>query len=214
MRLNSEPPAEATYFDPSMLVCSPCQSGAVNRCKTVVRQREGGGQGNDGEGKFDWLYDSQRTVAAAAASKVSDCCTTELDPNSGLYKTTCDTAQGCGWVAGPFLTENVSCKFATTGATYASFDECQADNVAPAPVADPQNGKWFPPCGPGQVTNCYYPNLDACLPANFGKQKIAAPAPAPAQHECSAYVCDAAYASIDAEGRMSFPGSSCRCVTK
>jgi hypothetical protein len=228
IRLNPQPPSGANYFDPSMLMCAPCQSGAVNYCQSVTQPSQVGGD-------VDWLFESPKGPMGAAqapvAAGVSDCCTTELDPLSGLYKTTCDTQQGCGWVAGPFLTEEMSCKFTTSGATYSTFDECLADNPPTGSGVGTQID-WFPPCGMEQVQNCYYPNVDACLPAVFGKAKqMAAEAAArqaaahqaaahqaaahqAAAHQaaaCSMYVCDGTY-TMDAAGRRSFPSSSCRCL--
>lgn len=212
VRLNPEPPSGAAYFDPSMLVCAPCQSGAVNYCQTVAPPSTGVA-GEDG--KFDWLFASARGPVAATpavSSGVSDCCTTELDPSSGVYKTTCDTAQGCGWVAGPFLTESTSCKFTTEDATYASFEECVAEHPDGGGGTGVDRIDWFAPCAADQVNNCYYPNIDTCLPSIFKQQRVAArPGPPPAP--CSAYVCDGTF-TVDAAGRRSFPSSACRCVSK
>jgi hypothetical protein len=208
VRLNPQPPSSATYFDPTMLTCSPCQSGPVNYCQTV--------QGGETEPGFDWLFESVRGTSAAAATfpveahKVSECCTTELDPVSGVYKTSCDVGAGCGWVAGPFLTEDMSCKFTTEGATYPTFEECRTAHPPPPSVGTGSNLDWFSPCGLDEVKNCYYPNMDTCLPAVFGKQRaVAAAAAAPS---CPMYVCDGS-SSLDIGGRRSFPSSACSCIS-
>ena len=185
----------------------------MNYCQTVGQEVTGE------DGKFDWLFESARgppgMAAAPVAASVSDCCTTELDPASGLYKTTCDTSQGCGWVAGPFLSEEMSCRFTTSGATYPAYDECRAAHPSAGGEVQGTQIDWFPPCGTDQVQNCYYPNVDTCLPAVFGRTKsrpAAVPQRRPPSAPCAAYVCDGAN-TIDVSGRRSFPSSSCRCVT-
>ena len=190
VRLNTQPPAGATYFDPSMLVCAPCQSGSSNFCRTAPPSTGGD------DGKFDWVMESARNPVMAAA--VSECCATTLDAATGAYNTTCDLEQGCGWM------DSAGCKFTTSGATHATFAACQSA-VGGGGAGGPTQGDWFPQCGAGETANCYYPNVDACLPAVFGKQRAAA--------ACAAYVCDGAH-TIDAAGRRSFPSSACRCVTK
>lgn len=211
VRMNPQPPAGATYFDPNMMVCAPCSNGSVNHCQTVPRADD-----NGTDGKFDWLFESARRVASVsnanrripvAAATVADCCTTTLDAASGMYKTNCDTSQGCGWVAGPYLTEEMSCKFTTDGATYASFDECRAANPGSGGGGIADQMDWFAPCGDDQITNCYYPSIDACMPAVFGKQRAVQPT------TCSSYVCNGAV-SYEKDGRIAFPSSSCRCVDK
>jgi len=207
VRVNTEPPSGATYFDSSMLVCAPCQSGSVNYCRTPA------GGATDEEGKFDWVLESMRGQSSVAAG-VSDCCTTELDPVSGLYRTTCDPEKGCGWVAGPFLTDKMSCKFTTDGAQYPSLKTCQASLSGGAGAGG--EGAWFPPCGADEVSNCYYPDVNSCMPAVFGNQRrggmLTRPGPPPPS--CMTYVCDAGTYTVDANGQRSFPMSSCRCVAR
>jgi len=205
IRLNQQPPSGATYFDPSMLLCSPCESGAVNYCQTAEQAPD------SGEGKFEWLFESARGGGgAAAAAKVSECCMTELDPQSGMYKTTCNVEDGCGWVAGPFLGDEPSCRFTTDDAAYATFESCRSAN--PSSLTPGGGLDWFPPCEADQVKNCYYPNVDTCLPAVFGKQKAAAmKAAASSPDACPMYVCDGS-SSLDIGGRRSFPSSACHCV--
>lgn len=215
VRMNTAPPAGATYFDTATLTCSPCESGAVNYCRTNAEVP-------DNENNYEWIFQSTRGMAQAVpvAAGVSDCCTTVGDAMTGMYKTTCDTEKGCGWVAGPYLTDDAMCKFTTQGATYASLEECQAAN-ATSVTEGAEGGDWFPPCNSEMVTDCYYPNVDACMPAVFGQQRRQAVAAAaarmaltgpPAPKTCTAYVCDGAQ-KLDAAGRRSFPTSACRCVS-
>ena len=178
VRLNTQPPAGATYFDPTMLTCSPCQSGSTNYCQSVQSA------GTTDDKRFDWLFASPRGpggVAAApvAAAAVGDCCTTALNSATGQHQTTCDTEKGCGWVAGPFITDQMSCKFTTQGATYETVQACEAAHPPAGTGPTGTHVDWFAPCGPDNTSNCYYPNVDACMPAVFGKQrKMAAAAKA------------------------------------
>jgi hypothetical protein len=207
MRLNTQPPSGATYYDPWTLTCSPCQSGAVNYCQTVVPPE------STGEGDFDWILEAQRRqrpggMAVPMSAPISECCTASVNPITGAEITTCDVEQGCGWVAGPYLSDEMSCRFTTEGATYATHEQCVAENPGSGPVGPAgTHVDWFPPCGPDQISDCYYPNVDACLPAVFGRPK-----PRPQnQGQCNTYVCDASQ-MIDSAGRISFPSSACKCV--
>lgn len=199
------PPEGATYFDMSTMTCSPCQSGSVNNCRTNP-------EGQVDENPYEWIFASTRSVPVAAG--VSDCCTTVADPTSGMYNTTCDTTKGCGWVAGPYLTDEITCKFTTEDAKYASFEECQTANPAPTTTTDP-GGDWFPPCSDEVVTDCYFPDVDACMPAVFGQQRRQALAAAAARMEltptCTTYVCNAP-STLDSTGRLSFAADACHCV--
>lgn len=189
MRLNPQPPSGATYYDPWTLMCSPCQSGAMNHCQTVTPAAE--------DGEFDWILRAQRMPAAA----ISECCITDTNPDTGAQRTTCDVEQGCGWEAGQFLSDEMSCRFTTEGATYPTHQACRSANPG-AVGADPgTHVDWFAQCAPGESGECYYQDVDACMPAVFGKQKSA----------CSSYVCDGAQV-IDSAGRVSFPRGSCKCV--
>lgn len=190
VRLNPQPPSGATYYDPWTLMCSPCQSGAVNYCQTVVPQK-------NGEGGFDWVM--RRPVPMSAP--ISECCTTETNSTTGAQITTCDLEQGCGWSAGPYLSDEMSCRFTTEGATYPTHEACLADNPGAPVGVSGTHVDWFPECAAGESKECYYKNVDACLPAVFGKKKSV----------CSSYVCDGAQV-IDSAGRISFPSGSCRCV--
>jgi hypothetical protein len=197
VRLNPQPPSGATYYDPWTLMCSPCQSGSVNYCQTVAPPAT-----EDGE--FDWILQSQRMPVPMSAP-ISECCTTETHPDTGAQITTCDVEQGCGWTAGQFLSDEMSCRFTTEGATYATHEECLSQNPG-APVGTAgTHVDWFPPCAPGESDGCYYQNVDACLPAVFGKHKSAARA------GCPRYVCDGAQV-IDSAGRVSFPRGACKCA--
>ena len=134
---------------------------------------------------------------------------TYIDPDTGAEITTCDVEQGCGWVAGPYLSDEMSCRFTTEGATYATHEQCVSENPGSGPVGPAgTHVDWFPPCGPDQISDCYYPNVDACLPAVFGRPK---PKPQAKQGQCSTYVCDASQ-MIDSAGRISFPSGACKCV--
>lgn len=207
MRLNTQPPAGATYYDPWTLSCSPCQSGSVNYCQTVVPPAPTEG------GDFDWILEAQRQgkprMAVPMSAPISECCETSVNPVTGAEITTCDVEQGCGWVAGPYLSEEQSCKFTTEGAAYATHEQCVAENPGSGPVGPAgTHVDWFPQCGPDEISNCYYSNVDACLPAVFGRQRQQ-------QHanngQCSSYVCDASQ-MIDSAGRVSFPSDACRCL--
>lgn len=184
---NTQPPAGATYFDQWTLMCSPCQSGSVNQCQTRAAPTGGG--------DFDWLL---RTTQMAP---VKECCTTATDA-MGRLTTTCDMEQGCGWTAGPFLTDEMSCRFTTNGATYPTLETCVAEN--PGPVVTGDHKAWFPPCTDGNITDCYFPSTDACLPGVFGKMR-AAQKPT----TCQRYVCEGAM--VESGGNMSFPAGACRC---
>jgi len=193
VRLNpdeQQPPAGATYFDQWTLMCSPCQSGAVNQCQS--RESPPGG------GDFDWLL---RTTQMAP---VKECCATAKD-ESGRLVTTCDMEQGCGWMAGPLLAKDeMSCRFTTNGATYPTLESCVgAEN--PGRVVTGEHKAWFPPCDGGNITDCYYPSMDACLPSVFGKMRAIQPPAA-----CQNYVCQGEMVELD--GRMTFPAGACKCA--
>ena len=214
VRLNPQPPSDAAYFDPGMLVCSPCQSGAVNYCQTVTPPTTTIPE----EGAFEWLFESSRGPVAAntTANNISACCSTEMDAGSGVYTTTCDTAQGCGWVSGQFLTDDMSCRFTTENAQFPTYQACQNSLVNGEGEAIVNGTDWFLPCGSDTYENCYYPNVDACLPAVFGKQRrptTTTTAPSAAAPSCSVYVCDGK-ASQHHDGRVSFSNTSCRCIQK
>lgn len=200
VRLNTMPPAGAAFYDTGMMTCSPCQSGSMNYCQFH----------DTGDDNLDWILQSARQPAAAVAAGVSDCCSTVTDPSSGQYKTTCDTTQGCGWIAGPFLSDQVSCKFTTQGATYSTYEACQEANITTEPSMSGET--WFPPCTGDAVTDCYYPSLDACMPAVFGQQRrqAAAAAAMRATTSCTNYVCDATK-GIRSGGRVHFPATACKC---
>lgn len=211
MRLNTQPPAGATYYDPWTLTCSPCQSGSVNYCQTVVPPE------TTGEGDFDWILQAQKGqrqqggMAVPMSAPVSECCTTSVNPTTGAEITTCDVEQGCGWVAGPYLSDEMSCRFTTEGATYATHEQCMVENPGSGAVGPAgTHVDWFPPCGPDQISDCYYPNVDACLPAVFGRPQPQSKPPSKTG-QCSTYVCDASQ-MIDSAGRISFPSGACKCV--
>jgi hypothetical protein len=195
VRLNPQPPSGATYYDPWTLMCSPCQSGAVNYCQTVAPPASGE------EGEFDWVLRAQRMPVPMSAP-ISECCSTETGPD-GAQTTTCDVEQGCGWAAGKFLSDETSCRFTTEGATYPTHSACLAENPGGAVGPAGTHVDWFPPCDAGSTSECYYPSVDACMPAVFGR-------PAAMQGACSQYVCTGP--AIDSGGRMSFARDSCTCA--
>jgi hypothetical protein len=204
VRLNTQPPGGATYYDPWTLSCSPCQSGSVNYCQTVVPPAPT-------DGDFDWILEAQRQqrgMGVPMSAPISECCETTINPITGAEITTCDVEQGCGWSAGPYLSDENSCRFTTEGASYPTHESCLSENPGSGPVAPAgTHVDWFPPCSGDEISNCYYPNVDSCLPAVFGK-----PQQAPsAGGQCSNYVCDGA-GMIDSAGRVSFPSGACRCV--
>jgi len=209
VRLNPEPPTGAVYFDPWTLTCSPCQSGSVNYCQTVSPPVPTEG---DGGGDFDWVLEAARRGGGAQqqqvmATPVSQCCVTEADPVTGQIRTVCDTTQGCGWVAGPHLSDQTSCKFTTDGAEYPTLQTCMSSN--PGAVVGPAGGfvDWYPSCdvGQGQTSNCFYSNVDACLPGVFGKQR------GQGQGQCAEYTCSSAGGVMSVDGRLSFPANQCMC---
>lgn len=169
-------------------MCSPCQSGSVNQCQ--VREAVPPGEGGD----FDWV------MRAPMRAPVKDCCVTDVDPASGRMVTTCDLEQGCGWVA-----ENDVCRFTTDGGVHSTLQSCVSEN--PGAVPGGETKAWFPPCEGGNITNCYYPSMDACLPSVFGKMRQQAAA----AQSCERYVCEG-QGVMGADGRMSFPAGACKCA--
>ena len=194
-----QPPKGAFYYDPNMMMCSPCQDGMINHCQTVAPPRTGG------EGEFDWVMRAPQHMAVPMSTPISECCITETDPVTGKQVTTCDLEAGCGWTAGKYLSDEVSCRFTTEGATYPTLQECVSENRAKPDAPAGTHVAWFPQCRPGEVQGCYYDSVDQCLPSVFGKQR------APSTPSCSAYVCDASQA-VEKDGRISFSKSACRCV--
>jgi hypothetical protein len=208
MRLNTQPPGGATYYDPWNLSCSPCQSGSVNHCQTVVPPAPT-------ENDFDWILEAQRQQRGGGvvpmSAPISECCETTINPITGAEITTCDVEQGCGWSAGPYLSDETSCRFTTEGATYPTHEACLSENPGAGSVGPAgTHVDWFPPCSGDEISNCYYPNVDACLPAVFGRPQAPKGVMAAAAH-AGKYVCDGA-GVINSAGRMSFPSSACRLM--
>lgn len=174
----------------------------MNYCQTVSPPVP-----TEGGGDFDWVLEAARRQRGAnvMATPVSQCCATEADPVTGQILTVCDTTQGCGWLAGPHLSDQTSCKFTTDGAEYPTLQTCMSGN--PGAVVAPAGSflDWYPSCDTalGQTANCFYSNVDTCLPSVFGAQRA---------DQCAEYTCSAAGGAImSSDGRLSFPANQCRC---
>ena len=140
VRLNTQPPAGATYYDPWTLSCSPCQSGSANYCQTVVPPAPT-------DTDFDWILESQRQqrMPVPLSASISECCDTTINPITGAEITTCDVEQGCGWTAGQYLSDETSCRFTTEGATYPTHESCLSENPGSGPTAPAgTHVEWFP----------------------------------------------------------------------
>ena len=184
-RLNM-PPAGATYFDPNLLMCVPCQYGSQNLCQTVAEAPP-----PDDGSSLDWVFTSARAA-------VSACCKPTMD-DVGQQVTVCDVTQGCGWT--PSATG--ACTFVTTNATYPTLAACMADYPAPS-VEVGTRVDWYPPCAAGQTNECFFDSMDSCLPQTFPAQRSAAPL---------AFVCTGS-GRVDASGNRTFSQRDCSQVTK
>ena len=199
-RVNIMPPSGAAYYDPQVLACTPCDQGSSNVCRAQTLPST-----TPSEGDFDWVLEQQRRLkSGVVAAAVSDCCVTDIDANTGFEVSICDVSKGCGWVTLP-NTNPTNCIFTTQGATYPTLRECSATIQGIGPVAV-GTGDWFPPCSDTDQINCYYSSVDECLPAIFGKPKLAN------STQCAAYLCRG-QAKMD-NGKLTFPHGACTCVPK
>jgi hypothetical protein len=200
-RLNlSPPPVGAVYYDSNMLMCSPCQFGSVNVC----RKLEPTPPPTDGS-SLDWIFNSARNAATVARmGEELPCCTTDVDAY-GKQVTTCDVNRGCGWAPLQRGSSSVpQCSYVNQGAQYATYSACAAD-YPPQPITVGANTvEYYGPCEPGQTEECYFPNMDSCLPSVFPAAKAAkAVAQAPV-----GFVCQGS-GEVDSRGNRVFAAGQC-----